>query len=172
MGLLLYSNLVFARGITEFYQASADDGVDSILVADVPIREAEPFKHAAETVGIQHILIAPPNATAETLQAIGDMSSGYTYLLGRAGVTGTETAVEMPAADLVSRLTEVQAAPPVLGFGISTPEQVNNAITAGAAGAISGSATVKIIEANLDNVSAMKEALQGFVGDMKKATVM
>lgn len=170
MGLLLYSNLVFAKGIKTFYQQCASAGVDSVLVADVPIREAGPFKQAADDNGIQHILIAPPNATEETLQAIGEMSSGYTYLLGRAGVTGTETAVEMPASDLVARLDNVNAAPAILGFGISKPEQVSGAIRAGAAGAISGSATVKIIENNLSNITNMKDELQSFVACMKSAT--
>ena len=40
----------------------------------------------------------------------------------------------------------VYTAPVILGFGISTPEQVSEAIAAGADGAISGSATVKIVE--------------------------
>ncbi len=170
MGLLMYSNLVFAKGIDSFYAQCAASGVDSVLVADVPIREAEPFKKAANANGIQHILIAPPNATAETLQAIGDHSEGYTYLLGRAGVTGTETAAVMPASNLVAKLRDVQAAPAILGFGISTPVQVEDAIQAGAAGAISGSATVKIIEYNLGNITETTAALTEFVSAMKTAT--
>ena len=76
----------------------------------------------------------------------------------------------MPASELVNRLTELEVAPPLLGFGISKPEQVKDAIDAGAAGAISGSATVKIIEDNLDDVEGMLVALKEFVGEMKAAT--
>jgi tryptophan synthase alpha chain len=63
------------------------------------------------------------------------------------------------------------AAPALLGFGISTPEQVKSAIEAGAAGAISGSATVNIIAANLDDTDAMLTSLGSFVQAMKAATV-
>ncbi|GAA0347390.1 tryptophan synthase subunit alpha [Bowmanella denitrificans] len=170
IGLLLYSNLVLAPGIDEFYRQCAEAGVDSILVADVPIREGEPFMAAAKAQGIHQILIAPPNASEQTLQQIGELSSGYTYLLGRAGVTGTETAADMPASNLISKLHEVGAARPILGFGISKPEQVKAAIEAGAAGAIAGSATVKIIEQHLENKAMMLTRLTEFVAGMKAAT--
>lgn len=170
IGLLLYSNLVLAQGIDVFYQKAHAAGVDSILIADVPLREADRFIEIATANNIQQILIAPPNASDETLQAIGEKSAGYTYLLGRAGVTGAETAVQIPASALVQKLAQYQVAPPLLGFGISTPEQVKNAIISGAAGAISGSATVNLIEQNLSDKQAMLSALGQFVADMKAAT--
>lgn len=171
IGLLLYSNLVFAKGLDAFYHQAAQAGVDSILVADVPLREAQPFMQAAKSNNVKHILIAPPNASDETLQQIGQHSEGYTYLLGRAGVTGVETAASMPAADLVGKLKQYQAAPPVLGFGISKPEQVKDAIQSGAAGAISGSATVNIIAEHLDDTATMQSSLTEFVKQMKVATI-
>lgn len=170
IGLLLYSNLVLAKGLDGFYAQAADAGVDSILIADVPIREAGRFIDTANSNGIKQILIAPPNATDATFKAIGDLSAGYTYLLGRAGVTGAETAATMPAASLIERLNSVDAAPPLLGFGISNPEQVKHAIESGAAGAISGSATVNLIAQHLNDVPAMLTALDKFVSEMKAAT--
>ncbi|MCV2883857.1 tryptophan synthase subunit alpha [Aestuariibacter sp. AA17] len=170
IGLLLYSNLVFAAGITQFYQQAADAGVDSMLIADVPLREASPFIEVAKQHNMDQILIAPPNANDETFQAIGENSSGYTYLLGRAGVTGAETEAAMPTDTLISKLTQHQVAPPLLGFGISKPEQVKAAIDAGAAGAISGSATVNIIESHLHDKAKMLSTLSDFVKNMKAAT--
>lgn len=123
IGLLLYSNLVLAKGIDTFYKSAFEAGVDSILIADVPLREADRFIAVANNNNIQQILIAPPNASDETLSQIGDKSSGYTYLLGRAGVTGTESAVELPAAELVAKLEKYKVAPPLIGFGISTPDR-------------------------------------------------
>jgi tryptophan synthase alpha chain len=170
IGLLLYSNLVLKRGIERFYQDAAAAGVDSILIADVPLREADRFIAIAEQTGIKQILIAPPNASDETFAEIGEKSQGYTYLLGRAGVTGAETAVSIPASELIDKLTQYKVAPPLLGFGISTPIQVKDAIQSGAAGAISGSATVNIIAENLDKPDVMLEKLKIFVTEMKTAT--
>lgn len=170
IGLLLYSNLVLAPGIDAFYEMAAKAGVDSILIADVPVREAQPFHQAAVRHGIQQILIAPPNASDETFADIGRQSTGYTYLLGRAGVTGAETAAMMPPQAMIQRLQAVNAAPPLLGFGISTPDQVKGAIEAGAAGAISGSAVVKLIAEHLADKATMLKKLQEFVNAMKQAT--
>lgn len=170
IGLLLYGNLVFARGINKFYADMNDAGVDSILIADVPIRESKPFRKAAIDNGIAPIFIAPPNASEDTLKEVAEYSSGYTYVLSRAGVTGAETKAAMPASNLISTLAAFDAPPPVLGFGISAPEQVKEAIASGAVGAISGSAVVKIIEKNLNDEQQMLVELADFVKAMKAAT--
>jgi len=186
IGLLLYGNLVFARGIDKFYQDMAAVGVDSVLIADLPIRESEPFKAAAMKYGVAPIFIAPPNANDDTLRAVASYGRGYTYVLSRAGVTGVDSAkVDVQTASpnasdsaktnaaeqLINSLNEYRAAPPVLGFGISTPAQVKDALTAGAAGAISGSAVVKIIEQNLAQPEQMLTELTTFVSNMKAATL-
>lgn len=174
IGLLLYGNLVFARGIDTFYHDMAEVGVDSVLIADLPIRESLPFREAALKHGVAPIFIAPPNASDNTLREVSSFSRGYTYVLSRAGVTGVdaieETQQSSPAKKLISDLNEYRAAPPVVGFGISAPEQVKEALTAGASGAISGSAVVKIIENNLSNNEMMLKELATFVKSMKSAT--
>ncbi|NMP33490.1 tryptophan synthase subunit alpha [Thalassotalea sp. M1531] len=170
IGLLLYGNLVFARGIDKFYQDMSDAGVDSILIADVPIRESAPFRKAANESNVAPIFIAPPNASQQTLKEVASFSKAYTYVLSRAGVTGTETKAAMPADSLIKTLQEYKAPPPVLGFGISSPEQVKEAIASGAAGAISGSAVVKIIETHLSDQNKMLRELAEFVSKMKAAT--
>ncbi|MFY8327530.1 tryptophan synthase subunit alpha [Pseudoalteromonas sp. ZZD1] len=170
IGLLLYSNLVFKRGLEKFYTDAKAAGVDSILVADVPLHESKMFRQAAMSNGIDPIFIATPNASDDTLRQCASYGRGYTYLLSRAGVTGTETKAQMPASSIVTKLKEYHSAPALLGFGISTPDDVKAALAAGAAGAISGSAVVKIIETNLDNPDAMLTGLKEFVASMKAAT--
>ena len=69
------------------------------------------------------------------------------------------------------RMKKAHHAPPILqGFGIAQPSQVKEALQLGAAGAISGSATVKIIERNLDNHAQCLNELGEFVRNMKAAT--
>jgi len=176
IGLLLYGNLVFARGIDTFYRDMGAAGVDSVLIADVPMRESAPFREAALKHGVAPIFIAPPNASDETLREVSSYSRGYTYVLSRAGVTGVDTpdtpknTVASTAHTLIENLTKYNAAPPILGFGISTPQQVKEALSAGALGAISGSAVVKIIEDNLADNSQMITQLAHFVSEMKAAT--
>ncbi|MNY60575.1 Tryptophan synthase alpha chain [compost metagenome] len=70
----------------------------------------------------------------------------------------------------MNKLREYHAAPPLQGFGISEPAQVRDALQAGAAGAISGSAIVKIIEQNQANPTEMLTKLANFTREMKAAT--
>lgn len=170
IGLLLYGNLVFARGIEKFYQDVANVGVDSVLIADLPVRESAPFKAAANKANVAHIFIAPPNADDEALKTVTEHTQGYTYVLARAGVTGTETKGNTSATELLAKLNDFNAPPTVLGFGISEPSQVKEAIASGARGAISGSATVKLIESNLENYQDMLDKLSTFTSQMKAAT--
>lgn len=170
LGLLMYANLVFHRGIDMFYEECAHVEVDSVLVADVPVEESAPFRQAAMRHNIAPIFICPPNADDVLLRQIGSYGRGYTYLLSRAGVTGAENRAGLPLGHLVTILKEYHAAPPLQGFGISEPSQVTAALSAGAAGAISGSAIVNIIEKNLSEPEVMLSKLSAFVRAMKAAT--
>ncbi len=143
MGLLTYANLVVARGLGEFYNDAQKAGLDSILIADIPVHAILPFKTEAEKTAVDVVLIATPNATEKQLQSIACHSTGYTYVVSRSGVTGADKKSGIPK-DIISQLTELNAAPALLGFGISTEQDVRDAIQAGCSGAICGSALVSI----------------------------
>lgn len=171
IGLLMYANLVFSNGIDNFYARCEEAGVDSVLVADVPVEESAPFRQAALRHNVAPIFICPPNASDDLLREIASHGRGYTYLLSRAGVTGTESrGTSQSLEHLVTKLREYHAAPPLQGFGISEPGQVKEALAAGAAGAISGSAIVRIIERNHANPPVMLAELTAFVRSLKAAT--
>jgi len=170
IGLLVYSNLVVGHSIDKFYATAAKSGVDSVLVADVPIIESDKFIKVASENNIAPIFIATPNASEETLGQVAKRGRGYTYLLSRAGVTGTDVKAEMPVDGIIEALNRFEAPPSLLGFGISEPTQVKEALNSGADGAISGSAVVKIIEANLENQEELLSQLGNFISNMKDAT--
>lgn len=170
IGLLVYANLVFSPGIETFYAECAKSGVDSVLVADVPVEESAPFREAAMRYAVAPIFICPPTADEHLLRQISVYGRGYTYLLSRAGVTGTELGAAMPSRHLIERLKTFHAPPPLQGFGISSPDQVASALNAGVAGVISGSAIVKLIAQNQDHFLELRAALTDFVQRMKAAT--
>lgn len=170
IGLLVYANLVESFGLDAFYGGVAAAGADSVLVADAPLREGERFRAAARAAGVQAVFIAPPDASPERLRDIAAASEGYVYLLARAGVTGTGSTAR-PAEPVIRALREAGGAPALLGFGVSRPEHVRAALDAGAAGAISGSAVVRVVEEGLEDRAAMLARLADFVREMKAATV-
>lgn len=163
VGILTYANIVAARGIERFCAELAAAGVDSVLVADVPSLEAAPYAAAARAAGIDLVMISAPNTPRATLDKIAALSSGYTYCVARSGVTGADAALSLAHAALFAALREAGAPPPVLGFGISTPAQVREALDSGAAGVISGSAIVAKAD---EGPSAVRD----FVAGMKAAT--
>ncbi|EAZ0068125.1 tryptophan synthase subunit alpha, partial [Salmonella enterica] len=138
--------------------------------ADVPVEESAPFRQAALRHNIAPIFICPPNADDDLLRQIASYGRGYTYLLSRSGVTGAENRGALPLHHLLEKLKEYHAAPALQGFGISSPEQVSAAVRAGAAGAISGSAIVNIIEKNHSSSEQMLAELRSFVSAMKAAS--
>jgi tryptophan synthase alpha chain len=165
VGILTYANLVLARGRDAFYRAAAAAGVDSVLVADVPLLEAEPFVAAARAHGVAPVLIAAANTPPERLQRIAELGGGYTYCAARAGVTGADEQVRFDHRPMIETLARHRAPPPVFGFGISRPDHVEAALAAGGAGIISGSAIVAFIAAGAQG------RLAEFVSRMKAATI-
>jgi tryptophan synthase alpha chain len=165
VGILTYANIVAARGIEPFAAELSEAGADSLLVADVPTLEAQPYFDAARKAGIDLVMIAAPNTPLPTLERIAALSSGYTYCVARKGVTGADRAMELDHGALFDALARAGAPPPVLGFGISTPDHVRQGLASGAAGVISGSAVVQHMESGQPI-----DELRAFVAAMKSAT--
>jgi tryptophan synthase alpha chain len=171
IGLLVYANLVEAPGRDAFYRRVAEAGVDSVLVADAPTLEAAAYVDSAMRHGIDPVLIATPNASEGALRLVARLCRGYTYVVSRAGVTGVERQAGLAHQRLCAQLADLGAPPSLLGFGISTPAQVRAAIEGGAAGAISGSAVVALVERHLADPEARALALEQFTRSLKAATL-
>lgn len=171
-GLLTYANLVVHDGIGTFYRHAAAAGVNSVLVADVPVREVGPFAREAMRVNVAPVLIATPNADDERLAAVAAVSRGYVYVVSRSGVTGADQTLQQGPAEVLARLRAMNAAPGVIGFGISSPEQVRAAMAMGAAGAISGSAIVRRIAERHTDLPRLCEELTDFVQSMRAAALL
>jgi tryptophan synthase alpha chain len=165
VGILTYANIVAARGIERFAAELAEAGADSLLVADVPTLEAQPYADAARAAHIDLVMIAAPNTPEPALARIASLSSGYTYCVARNGVTGADRAPSLRHGPLFDGLAALNAPPPILGFGIATPAHVREALESGAAGAISGSALVRLVAAG-----ASPQSLSSFVSGLKAAT--
>ena len=140
IGILTYANIVVARG--GFMRDAADAGADSLLIADIPALEAEPYVREMEQVGLEPVLIAAPNTPEATVRQIASLSKAYTYCVSRPGITGTHAEGAFDRG-LTERLETAGAPPPVFGFGISQPGHVRAAGESGAAGIICGSAIVE-----------------------------
>lgn len=175
IGLLIYGNVPFTRGFERFYAEFASAGADAILIPDIPVRESKDLVTAAHAANIAPVFIAPAQASATTLEAVAAASEGYIYAISRDGVTGVEQESQTTGlSEVVANVQRFNGAPILLGFGISQPAHVADAIAAGAAGAITGSAITKIIEKHVTqdafDAAALYAELRTYVQGMKAAT--
>lgn len=168
IGVLTYANLVYVPGIERFYSQCQSAGVDSVLIADCPVQESALFSEYANKLGIQTVFIAPPDADEKTLSLIAKKSEGYTYVLSRKGITGTEVAAEQAQSNIIQQLKNLGSAPLVQGFGISLPEHVIDAKKAGVDGIITGSAIVKLINQHHQTPELMLKSVGDYVASIAK----
>ena len=170
IGILIYTNLIYQRGIEKFYKDAKKAGIDSVLIADLPIEEADPYIKAARKNRVDTVFIVSPLTSNERLSKITKKVRGFTYVVSRLGVTGARKDLQTETITLLKRIRPKTNLPLCVGFGISKPEHVRSICNSGANGAIVGSAIVKIIEKNLKNKRAMLKKIETYVKKLKRAT--
>ena len=142
--LFTYANPVLRMGEAAFVAAAADAGVDGVLVLDLPVEEAGPFRDRLIGATLDPIFLLSPTTTDARIRASSDLGRGFLYVISRLGVTGARDQVATDAESLVARIRKQTDLPLALGFGISTPEQVAQ-VGRWADAAVVGSALVNVI---------------------------
>jgi tryptophan synthase alpha chain len=143
--LFSYYNPLLRHGLERVARQASEEGVDGVLVTDLPPEEAEPWLAAARPAGLDTVFLAAPTSPDERLRRVAGASRGFVYAVSRTGVTGERQALSDDASPLVARLHALTDVPVALGFGISTPEQVARA-AAVADAVVVGSALVRFLE--------------------------
>jgi tryptophan synthase alpha chain len=169
--ILTYYNPVLAMGIENFMNSLNENGVNGVVVPDLPLEEGDRLRDVAIKQNIDSIYLAAPNTSVQRLVRIVEKSRGFVYLVSLYGVTGPRDTLSPQALETVKRVKSVTDGkiPISAGFGISQPEQVSSLLKAGAEGVIVGSALVRIVASHLadpgeapyylkKNISAIKQA--------------
>ncbi len=144
VSLLVYSNLVFQRGVEKFYADAAASGVTSVLVADLPLEHSEEIVPFARKHGIHPVFLVSELTTEARLNKIVKFADGYLYVVSYLGVTGVESAVfEGLVQKTLKKLKAGTSLPLFVGFGVSSPTQAEAIVRAGADGVIVGSRIVR-----------------------------
>lgn len=145
LNLLVYGNLVHARGFERFAQDAAAAGASSLLVPDIPLEESAPLKRACRSFGLAHVQLVGPLTASERLQRIDRMADGFLYLVAHQGITGVRGGDFDSVETLVARTASAVRNPVCLGFGLSKSEQIARAFRAGARLAVVGSHLADVI---------------------------
>jgi len=169
IGLLMYYNLVYQYGTEKFFADFHQAGVNSVLVADLSIDDADEIIGPAEGAGLDTVFMVTPVTSLDRMKRVASRTTGFIYTVSVLGVTGTRERLSDTVADLVGKLKNVTNVPVCVGFGVSKPEHAATIARAGADGVIIGSRIVNIIEENLDNKEKLLSEISGFLTSIKSA---
>lgn len=162
--ILTYYNIVYQRGIGRFYHEAAQAGADGVIVADLPVEEAEETLAAAASSGVAPIFLVAPTTSDERAAKIASRAGGFIYLVSRTGVTGVQETLSADTVPLIRRARDLTRLPLAVGFGLSAPDQAREVCKAGADAVIVGSAIVSIVERHAaDDDERMHEEIAAFV---------
>lgn len=140
--VMTYYNLVHHAGHERFAGALSSAGIDGAILPDLPLDELDGWGDAADSAGVETVLLAAPTTPDDRLDAICKRSRGFVYGVSLLGVTGERASLSSSALEMGRRLKAVTDVPALLGVGVSTPAQAVEAASA-ADGVIVGSALVR-----------------------------
>ncbi len=162
-------SLVFRRGIDHFVSDALGAGLAGFVVPDLPVEESDDLDAACRSAGLALVRLVTPTTPPERAAAIAAKSTGFLYCVSVAGVTGARTELPPGLVDRVRWLRSQTDVPILVGFGISSPEQVQ-AVCEVADGAIVGSALVRLVAEQAAGGGAnLTAAVERFVGDLARA---
>lgn len=167
--LFTYYNPILNRGIDTFFKQIAEAGAKGLVVPDLPLEEVEGVLKAAQSNGIEVILLVAPTTPKERIEAIAQHSQGFIYLVSVTGVTGMRSAIESRVQTLLTDLHSVTDKPIGVGFGISEASQAKQVREWGADAVIVGSAFVKRLADGSPNQGL--QAIESFCRSLKAAIV-
>ena len=144
-----YYNIPYVAGIETFLGEIKKAGAQAIIVPDLPIEEADILLDGGKKWGVHVIFQVAPTTTEERLKKIAGVATGFLYVISVEGVTGARESLAIFTLKLVRRVRRHTDVPMLVGFGISKREHAAAVVSAGADGAIAGSAYAQIYEKNL-----------------------
>jgi len=170
--ILTYYNPILAMGIEQFMKNASDNGVNGVVVPDLPMEEGDRFRDIALKHNIDSILLSAPNTSEKRLVGILEKSRGFVYLVSLYGVTGPRDTLSPQALETVKKVKSLAKGviPISAGFGISQPQHVSSLLRAGADGAIVGSALVRTVAEHLDDPREAPYYLKKTITALKQAS--
>lgn len=168
--ILTYYNPIFRMGLKNFFSLFREYKIDGVVVPDLPVEEAGNYHTVAKNYGVDTIFLATPSTSEHRLLKIIEYSSGFLYLVSQFGVTGTRETLQDSTIKLIKKILPMTTnqIPLAVGFGISKPEHVKLIFQSGSEGVIIGSAFVKIIKENQENIDLMLNKIREFTHELKE----
>lgn len=142
MAVMTYYNIAFRFGLERFATTLISSGIGGVILPDMPLDEAGPWREVADAAGVETVMLAAPTTPDERLVRICDATKGFVYAVGLLGVTGVRDELAASAVEIARRCKAVTTKPVLVGVGVGTPEQAAQ-VAEVADGCVVGSAVVR-----------------------------
>jgi len=160
--LMMYLNTIFVYGTEKFFSRCSKEGIDGVIIPDMPYEERDEVLGYADKYDIRNINLVSP-ASHDRIKKIAADSKGFLYCVSSNGVTGVRSGFNTDFDEFFKLIGEYASCPYCVGFGISSPEQAAK-MSSYCDGVIVGSAIVNIIAENgrdsTDKVGAFVKGLK------------
>ena len=162
--LMLYLNSIFRFGKERFFRLCAENGVDGVIVPDMPYEERDEIQAEADKSGVVSVSMVAPTSHGR-IATIASEAKGFLYCVSSTGVTGMRGSFRTDFVAFFGAVKQYAKVPCAVGFGISNQEQAKR-MASYCDGVIVGSAVVSLVERfGRDAVPAVSE----FVQSLKRA---
>lgn len=162
--LMGYYNQVMQYGPERFVKAAKAAGVDGLILPDLPVFEFEQeFRAIAERYDVQVTFLITPQTSADRIEEIGKLSTGFLYVVSSSSITGSSGEITQGQKDYFARIQALDLAQPkLIGFGISDAKSFRTACDF-ANGAIIGSAFIRALTGCDDVAKATTEFVESIL---------
>jgi len=168
LAMVSYS-IIYRRGIDRFVDDCSAAGLAGLVVPDLPLEESDVLDATCQGANLALVRLVTPTTPPERAAEIARRSTGFLYCVSVAGVTGARTDLPAGLVERVAWLRTKTDVPVLVGFGVSTPEQVK-LLSGVADGAIVGSALVRRVgELSAQGTAAISAGVEAYVSDLVKA---
>ncbi len=167
--LFTYFNPIHQYGIEKFVQDATRAGVDGILNLDLPPEESSRYAALMKNKELYPIYLIAPTTDPSRIAGIARKARGFIYYVSQEGVTGVRKSLARGIASKIREIRRHTRTPIVVGFGISTPQQVSR-VARIADGCVVGSAIVRRIgdlSQNAKLVPIVTRFVQSLVGPLR-----
>nr|AYR06532.1 tryptophan synthase alpha subunit [Rhodogorgon sp.] len=140
-----YYNPILSKGIDKFIRDISLSGAKGLIIPDLPLEEADYLIQICTSHNIELILFISPASSDSRIESILAKSPGCVYLVSSYGVTGIRSNVELKLQFLIDKIKKKSDKFVMLGFGISSEEQIIRISGWNVDGIVIGSAFINAI---------------------------
>ena len=149
----------------DLVQSNREDGIDSILVVDIP-GELNLHDYGIDNPNINTISLISPTTKDNRIELIAKNSTGFIYYVNLRGVTGSSNLNLDEIKNNIGKIKQHSNLPVMAGFGIKTADDAK-ILAESSEGIVIGSSIVEMI--NEESNSKEFDRISNYLKEMKAA---